>query len=329
MLHKLLYLGLMLVANSCFAGDIVDIGIAGTGGIEFKKNKHLSIEKQILDISQNAIRVEYVIENHSNESVRENVFFPLPFVGFDSGCASNNRKDTSNFKITADGSEVMLLRTARARLNDGTDVYEKLGNLGFLDDEIAFFQGAHVDCGNKSVRLSGKFANSQEVLRAEGLMNASSLPLWESSIVYYWEQLFSPHQQIRVVQEYVPYLIQGIGVLDFDSPGVWEQYMEKNFCMTKGTLKKAKEIIKRTTTYYGKGVKYAGIDFALPTDSRWNGVTKDFSLILRKRSEYQIVSLCFDGNFRKENDVTLISNIKNFSPKQGIRLVYFTPAFFD
>lgn len=324
-----LYIGLMLFATQCLAIDIVDIGMAGSGGVEFKKNKDISIKKQILEISENAIRVEYVIKNQSDKLVSENFYFPLPYMKFDSGCVSNNQMWTKNFSITVDGSEVMLFRAARARLKSGADVYDKLGNLGFLDDEIAFFRGVHVNCENMSVQLAGKFANSQEILRREGLLNAGSLPMWESSIVYYWEQSLSPHEQISVVQEYVPHLIQGLGVLDFNSPGLWEQYMEKNFCMTKGTLNKTKEIIKRTTTYYGKGVKYAGIEFSFGTDSNWHNIIEDFSLILRKRNENQIVSLCFDGNFKKKDQVTLVSNMKKFSPQQSIRLVFFTPAFFD
>jgi hypothetical protein len=68
----------------------------------------------------------------------------------------------------------------------------------------------------------------------------------------------------------------------------------------------------------GQQVKYI-----LTTGANWAGPIKDFTLILKKESKDEIVSLCFDGKLKKQDDLTITSHENNFVPRKDIAAIYF------
>ncbi len=62
-----------LYANDGFSG--ID-----AGGLYFKKSKHISIEKEILIISQKSIKVKYYFKNNSSQAISSIISFPIPLI---------------------------------------------------------------------------------------------------------------------------------------------------------------------------------------------------------------------------------------------------------
>lgn len=312
----------LAVVGNVSAND--SIGALGAGGIEFKKTNNISMEKEVLTISPNLVRVEYVFVNHSDKEISERVFFPMPFTGFDYGCSPEHHGDLSGFKLWVNEMEIMPLRTARARLKSGKDIYRRLADLGFLDEEIVKFRGIEYGCDGNP-RVSGKYANSLPLFIKEGLADSASFPMWEASYIYYWEQKFPPKIPVRVVHEYAPFVGTGSGRVTFDSQNSWGQDIKKKYCMTKGTIRKADEIRQRTAYWNGGGLAYQEVNYVLTTGANWAGPIKDFTLVLKKQNSFSTASLCFEGNFKKANEFTLISNLKNFVPKQDLQIIFLFP----
>jgi len=98
--------------------------------------------------------------------------------------------------------------------------------------------------------------------------------------------------------------------------------------MTDGTIRAGKNIQDRITTgtlqIPIEGLRWETVNYILTTGANWAGPIKDFTLNLKKVSKNEIVSLCFDdGQFKKSDELTISSRIKNFIPKSDISAIFF------
>jgi hypothetical protein len=312
-------------AQDCMAND--SIGAVGAAGIEFKKSSDISMEKETLTIYEDRIRVEYDFLNKSTKPIRERILFPMPFYSFDLGCSPEYSGDLQLFRVWINGEELKPKRTVRARLSNGADVTQKLKDIGFDDDDIAEYHGVTSSCGQivptPDDEFDGIYAEKIDLLTKEGLADNHAsgdkpLPLWQASYVYYWDQEFPPNKKISVDHEYVPFVGTG--------PGYWgflgEQYSKKmndgGYCIDQGTYRAAKKASKA-------GYVPTFVDYILTTGANWAGPIKDFTLILKKSTSDDVISLCFDGHFKRQDETTLISNIKNFTPKKDISVLFMSP----
>ncbi len=293
------------------------------------------MEKEVLTISRNLIRVEYEFLNMTSNSIKETIFFPMPFYGFDYGCSPEYSGELERFKVWADGVRMTPLRMVRAKLK-GVDVTDHLIKLGFSDEDIAEYRGLEGYCGSDDTPPpAGVFAKNLDVLVKDGLMEifvvndnnkpriVDSRALWEAAYFYSWEQIFPPMKKIRIVHEYVPF--RGTGVWRYDFRKIesfkneWTESVDK-FCMSDGTIKAGKRIQIENKT---EGFEWNSLQYILTTGANWAGPIKDFTLNLKKESKNEVVSLCFDGNFTRSDDLTITSNVKNFLPKKDITTIFF------
>lgn len=321
---------LIAITQNVMAND--SIGYLGAGGIVFKKSEDISMEKETLTVSRHLVRVEYEFFNKTDKSIKETITFPMPFYGFDYGCESKHSGPLQQFKVWVDGVKVDTSRTVRARLSDGRDVTDNLRKLGFTDDDIAGFHGAEMDCGD--FKMSSKYAKQIDLLKKAGLVDVSQdqapTPLWEASYVYYWKQEFPQTAKVHVVHEYKPFAGSGSGDINFNDPTTIHAspYELADFCVNKELIESAKKYQKRMQkkhqfeTHYWHEV----IDYVLTTGANWSGPIKDFTLNLKKGTEDDIVSICFDGDFKKKDDLTLTTNIKNFLPRNDLKVLFYYPS---
>jgi len=198
-----------LLANNCEAND--SIGYLGAGGIEFKKTEDVSMEKEVLTISRNLIRVEYEFLNKTSKPIKETIIFPMPFYGFDDGCGLQHSGQLEGLKVWVNGAIQATTRTVRARLKE-KDVTNRLKELGFADKDIAEYRGIEGDCFSGEHQPAGIFARNMDALSKDGLVNIFNqdgtvivTPIWKAAYFYSWEQVFPPNTIVRVAHEYVPF----------------------------------------------------------------------------------------------------------------------------
>jgi len=334
MKYILLFISL-LVANPCLAND--SIGYLGAGGIEFKKTADISMESEVLTISRDLIRVEYEFLNTSSAPIKGTVIFPMPFYGFDKGCSPQHSGQLEGFRLWVDGVQQVTFRTVRAKLKD-KDVTSRLRELGFTDEDIAEYRGVDGNCySDNTVSTKGVFSENMEILRKEGLVDilkeenaVMATPLWKAAYFYSWDQVFPPKTMVHIVHEYVPFTGAISGLYSFADIGNFKkssQDIVSDFCMSDGEIRAGKNIQARITTGTLKipleGLAWEKVNYILTTGANWAGPIKDFTLNLKKATKNELVSLCFDGNFNKSDDVTNTSHIRNFVPNRDITAIFF------
>lgn len=323
---------LLSLTSSCLAND--SIGYLGAGGIEFKKTEDISMEKEVLTISRKLIRVEYEFLNTTSKPIKETIVFPMPFYGFDIGCSPEHSGKLEEFKVWSEGARLTPLRTVRARLK-GKDVTGRLKELGFTDEDIAEYRGINGGCGQDEPP-AGVFAANIDALVKDGLMeyiveNAQAefptyitRALWESAYFYSWEQDFPPMKKVRVVHEYTPFKGAGAWGYDFrQAENFRKQWSDdiRKFCIAGGTIRAGNKIQTKNKV---EMLDWNSLQYILTTGANWSGAIKDFTLNLRKESKDEIVSLCFDdGQFKKSDELTISSHIKNFLPKRDVTAIFF------
>lgn len=310
---------LLLGASANLMANDTPVGVnpVGAGGIEFTKSSAVSMEKEVLTISPDLVRVEYVFVNQSDKPVTEHILFPMPFYAFDTGCGFESETysgDLQQFRVWVDGKELAPGSIARARLSDGSDVTARLRALGLNDHEIADFAITPADCGGSppDKRLAGKMP----ALIKEGLFNDAGGPAWEASRAYYWDQVFPPHQKVRVTHEYAPFLGKPL------DDGHWSKEYSPDdnrghFCIDRGTY-------KAILNSAANGRVSMEVDYVLTTGANWSGPIRDFTLVLKKPSPLDTLSLCFPGSFKKRDAHTLVSHMTNFTPTSDLAILYLT-----
>ena len=189
---KCLVLGILLsliaLSPNCFAND--SIFAFGAGGIEFKKTDDISMEKEVLTISDHKVRVEYEFLNKTDHPIKEKIVFPMP--PLELGCDRLKRNYDGNlqdFKLWVNDQRVETSRTLRAVLPNGEDVTNRLRKLGLSDDNIVNYNGyspceADWEPSDKDAEIALKKLIQNRLVEGD----KSPRPLWLASYVEYWNQ---------------------------------------------------------------------------------------------------------------------------------------------
>lgn len=324
----LIVVSLSALAQVSKAND--SIGAVGAGGIEFKKSSDISMESETLTIYEGRIRVEYVFLNKSAKPISERILFPMPYYSFDEGCTPKYSGDLPLFRVWVNGEDVQTRSLVRAKLANGQDVTKRLKDIGLTDEDIAEYTGVTSHCGAayepawaSKEQFEGAYAQKIDQLTKAGLADNHSfgnhpMPLWLTSRVYYWDQEFPPNQKISVVHEYVPFVGTGPGYSNYLNDKYSTSMNDGPYCVDQGTFKAVQKARKA-------GYVPTFVDYVLTTGANWDGPIKDFTLVLVKRTPDDVISLCFDGHFDRKDEMTLISHVKNFTPKKDLSVLFMSP----
>jgi hypothetical protein len=301
-------------------------GALGAGGIVIGHTDKIAMVKEVLDISHQSIQVDYEFVNESDSDVTETVSFPLPPYPAnpaESGVIYSG--SPLNFRITVDHKPVKFETRVWANLN-GKDETDRLSSLGFTAKQIALVPF------EKSVFDQHQLSRPPEVmeaLKAQGLVNEYNSPLWEIQVAYEWQQTFPAHKAIHISHFYNPLISVGTAGSYFGPANNvnGDAWLQKEFCADHATLGKMHQLyeIKDNLDVYGD-VPGTQVKYVLTTGNTWKDGIQDFTLRIRKGAPYEIVSLCFDGTFKKINGLTLEAQLKNFHPTSNLN-IYFGNAW--
>ncbi len=327
---------LMLVLFSlnpvhCLAND--SVGAIALGGVEYRKIEGVSMEKESLTISVDKVQVEYEFFNNTDKPIQETILFPMPLFGFDLGCSPEYSGELQQFKVWINGAPTVPAKTIIAKLPDGADITNRLKEAGLNDVDIAEYRGVKSACGD--VQISGNYAANLQKLRemklVDQVVDEDPTPLWRVGYVYHWQMVFPPRQLTHVVHEYRPFtgaVAMGYEFTTDKTADLFSKYEhsvrvsgDESYCMTEGAVRLATQIQRRAN----KPFVARSVQYVLTTGANWAGPIKDFSLNLKKRATDEIVTLCFDGEFKRTSDLTLTAHKKDFLPTKELDVKFYFP----
>jgi len=163
-----------------------------------------------------------------------------------------------------------------------------------------------------------KMITLTEDLRAAGLLvkddRGYDRRAWSTEIFYVWQQQFKPNVPIEIEHRYAP--VTGgqffIGDAVYDGWSFRDSF-QKQYCASDGEWNALKKIAKKVQTPLISEVGYI-----LQTGNNWAGPIGQFRLTIDKSDPRNIVTLCWDGGFKKVTPTQFVFEAKNFVPTQDI-----------
>ena len=304
----------LLAMTAAQAND--STGYVGTGGVEYLKNKNISMHSEDLYISKEEVRVNYEFKNLSNKDITETVLFPMPAVpSFIDSDYADTSATYGNFKVWANGKPITPDQHVRTfmypiiikngeknyaeKAIDTTNIFKACGisdaqmmspwTYKFDTDDI---NQRLLDCNSKAL---DRFIDDREDLDI----------FWDSQVIYSWEQTFKANTITKVKHTYKP-LVGGSVDLDSGQYG--------NFCVDASTQKGFNK---------NSGRPYHALSYILTTGANWAKPITNFKLTV-KRDPNELVSFCWKGKgkVKKIGPTTFEIKETNFVPTHDFDVAF-------
>ncbi|BFM03879.1 DUF4424 family protein [Psychrobacter alimentarius] len=298
---------LLLTITAAHAND--STGYVGTGGVEYIKNKNISMHSEDLYLSKEQIRVNYEFKNLSNKDITETILFPMPAVpSFIDSDYADTTATYDDFQVLVNGKSIIPqlhvrtfmrpiiikdgARTLADASVDTTEIFKACGiNKAEMMTPWTYQFNTEVinqqllDCNNKKLN---RFIDDKD---------DPSYISWDSQIIYSWEQTFKANTITKIKHTYTP-LVGGSVYLDE------EQYAD--FCLDRST--------QRGFNKNG-GRSYHALSYILTTGANWAKPISNFKLTV-ERDPNELVSFCWKGKgkVKKIGPTTFEIKESNFVP---------------
>ena len=290
-------------------------GYVGTGGVEYLKNKNISMHSEDLYISKEEVRVNYEFKNLSNKDITETVLFPMPAVpSFTDSDYADTSATYDKFQVWANGKPITPDQHVRTfmypiiikngeknyaeKAIDTTNLFKACGisdaqmmspwTYRFDTDDI---NQRLLDCKSKAL---DRFLDDREDLDI----------LWDSQVIYSWKQTFKANTITKVKHTYKP--LVG-GSVDLDSG----QYGD--FCVDDLTQR----------SFNKNGRPYHALSYILTTGANWAKPIANFKLTV-ERDPNELVSFCWKGKgkVKKIGPTTFEIKETNFVPTHDFDVAF-------
>ena len=320
-------LGIILLALACGLASRADdsaVSVAA-GGIRLSREARISMEKEILRISDKTVAVDFDFLNESDSDIRTEVGFPIPPYKFREWGDPGWRRDFSDFRVWVDGREIKYQTDARAKLN-GKDYTDLLRKLGF---EIDF--AMNDDNDDLGDRLEKTFASlspsDQSRLLGLGLVKPERGRHdfeWEVYKEYHWTETFPAHKIVHIRHEYTP----EVGYQPVEMGELQTKFSDA--CVGQTLENRLKADVAGRSAREGKYVYLEWVDYILTSANTWKTPIKSFELIadgpkLDKDHHHYYVSFCWSGTIVRRDADHVVAHVGNFVPERELR-IYFFPA---
>ncbi|MBF0295483.1 MAG: DUF4424 family protein [Magnetococcales bacterium] len=312
----------MMLTGTALAND--GIGELGIGGVVAGKTDRVHLRKEVLEVGIDRIKVAYEFINRSDAPITLPVMFPLPRYG---PLAEENRYhgEPEAFSVRIDGvrrehrTHVRAIHCPRSVVETPCrEVTGVLKKIGLTDRQMAHFPPEASPFAFLRHEFPKPLSRDQvEALRKQGLLempqeqDGSPMPLWEVEVTYLWEVTFPPRQVVGVEHVYRPFPSRG-GAAMHD-----EAALRERFCADKGILAFWNRIAPADRFDAGPSIEYI-----LTTANTWAGPIEDFTLILKKTTPKELISLCFPGTATRIDPLTLEFRLKDFKPKRELSVLF-------
>jgi len=313
-----------LVCGLSSRADDSAVSVAA-GGIRLSREARISMEKEVLRISDKTVVIDFDFLNESDTDVTTEIGFPIPPYRFGQWGDPGWRRDFSDFRVWVDGREIKYQTDVRAKLN-GKDYTDLLRKLGF---EIDF--ALDDDNDDLGTRLKKTFASlsasDQSRLVSLGLVKpgrGSHDFAWAVYKEYHWTQTFPAHRMIHIRHEYTPEV--GFQPVELDEL----QTKFSNACVDQLLENRLKADIAARSAGEGQYVYLEWVDYILTSANTWKTPIKSFELIVEKPKPDKdhhnyYVSFCWNGKIERRDAAHFVAHADNFVPRHELR-IYFFPA---
>jgi Domain of unknown function (DUF4424) len=291
------------------------------GGIQLRNERRVAMRKERLFISVDKVKVEYEFINESTEDVTTEIAFPIPEYGYSP--ALGRGYGFGDFKATIGGSRILVAREVRAFVGE-REVTSELQSAGLEIESLAregqFVPRVEPDgrqFEDRSLEQIPMLPRAQqERLRAHGIIgdgvhSEPSKPAWTVRILYHWVQHFPPGQLVRLGHTYRP----ATGDLNHIE-------LPPDAC-TDAPFRTALEAAHHNAE--GSHGSMRWVKYILTTANTWKTPIRDFELEV-EYPEGEYVSLCWDGKLQRVGPRTFKSVLKDFVPRQELKVYFFRPA---
>ena len=336
----------MYVSASALAND--STARIGSTGIELVKTSAIQMKKEVLEISEKAITVNYEFVNIGNSDLETLVAFPMPVYGFNLGQSAGdiNLGPIADFKASSNDIKINAQPHFKAFLNN-REISSELRNAGLTDEQIfSTFAGCKL-VDDFSCKISQEKINKLKNIGAfstEGFSSSTKYPsgpswpmwkygpTWDVEQTLSWPQTFKANKITRISHTYSP-LVGGVynyplynskNENDIEIQAASVATNNSEACIDE-SFKKA--YLKKINDFQKSGVKtlmvsLSDVEYVLGTGRNWAGPIQDFTLRIKKDNPDQLVSLCFPGKPKKVDPLTIEFTHTNFVPQDKL-VVYF------
>lgn len=292
------------------------------GGIVMSREPRVTMAKEILQISQARVTVDYDFRNDSDEDVTTVVAFPIP--DYDHDLAREGRgpseRGFDDFKLWINGAATTYSVEAKAFLK-GVEYTDLLAG---MDVDIASFGHSPVGGCGPDVKKLKPFQRTE--LAKVGLVDLDDCePLWQVKKKYYWQQTFPAHKTIHIRHAYSPILGSSNSIIYAMGRNA-DPYAVKeinSFCV-EGPLR---AMLQSVADRNDRSASYVYVDYILTTANTWKMPIEDFTLIVERshwrNSAAGYVSFCWDGAVSKIDADHFSARAINLVPSKELRIGFF------
>lgn len=345
------FLPLCACLLSCAQRSLADDAAVSVkaGGIEFKHEPRISMEKEVLRISREKVAVDYEFLNESDEDITIHIGFPVPPMSvFDSECGP--RSTFNDFRLWVDGQEIHYETEDRAKLGQ-TDYTLLIRDLGINVATFGDYWGPAGKCDGSNFRLSPQ---QVQKLAPHELLDKDGVPQWAVHRLFHWTQEFPGRKTVHIRHEYRPVIgYQYASLKDLEPTANQRRVLEaqegsrkgldkkfelgmlepiQNACLEPGLLKALRK--DYAVAYPTEAVRAAAgdyvdtnwVDFVLKTANFWKTPIKEFELIVEKpnpsfgKSWY--ISFCWNGEIQRDGSGRFVARAKNFVPQNDLTIMF-------
>ena len=314
MLSSTLACAVLLAMTTAQAHD--STGYVGTGGVEYLKNKNISMHSEDLYISKDEIRINYEFKNLSNKDITETVLFPMPAVpSFTDSDYADTSATYDNFKVWANGKPITPNQHVRTFMYpiviksgdrnyaekpiDTTKIFKACG---ISDAEMMAPWTYQIDTDYINQRLLD--CKHKELDRFIADRESLYIP-WDSQVIYSWEQKFKANSITKIKHTYTPLVGGSVHLGEEEFP---------NFCVDSSTQRGLQK---------NGGRPYHALSYILTTGANWAKPITNFKLTV-ERDPNELVSFCWKGKGKVEKTGPTTFEIKesNFVPTHDFDVAF-------
>jgi len=295
------------------------------GGVRLSREARISMEKEILRISDKTVAVDFDFLNESDSDITTEVGFPIPPYTFGEWGDPGWRRDFSDFRVWVDGREIKYQTDVRAKL-DGKDYTDLLQKLGFAIDFAV--NDANDDPATRLEKtFAGLSASDRSRLLSLGLVKPERSRhdfAWSVYKEYHWTQTFPAHKVVHIRHEYTPQ----VGFQPVELSELRTKFSDA--CIDRTLANRLKADVAGRPAIEGRNVYLEWVDYILTSANTWKTPIKSFELIvdgptLDKDHHHYYASFCWNGAVVRRDADHFTARVSNFVPRRELR-VYFFPA---
>lgn len=291
-------------------------GYVGTGGVDYIKNKNISMHSEDLYIAKDKIRVDYEFKNLTNKDITETILFPMPAVpSFTDSDYADTNATYNDFQVWVNDRSITPAEHVRTFMYP---IIIKDGDRTYADNAVDTTE-LFKSCGISNAEMMSPWTYQSDTEYVnQKLLNCNSKALdtfidnredpyifWDSQVIYSWQQTFKANAITKVRHAYKP-LVGGsvhLGEEEF-----------AHFCVDKSTQQGFNK---------NGGRPYQALSYILTTGANWAKPIANFKLTI-ERDPDELVSFCWKGKgkVKKVNSTTFEIKETNFVPTHDFDVAF-------